>query len=73
MITPAQEEARDKAWDMLKEHFENVIIAYDTEVSEGTDRFFEFNWWGSPSMAIGLCERSKLRMLKKIEQENDPE
>jgi hypothetical protein len=37
-LTGAQNEAINKAWELLREHFEAVIIAYDTEAVTGTDR-----------------------------------
>lgn len=66
-LTQAQIEARDRAWEMLREHFDCVILAYDTEVAEGADRCFEANYHGGITAAIGLCERAKLRMMDRSE------
>lgn len=64
-LTDAQVGARDKAWELLKEHFEHVIVCYDTEVVDGTDRAFECNYHGGITTAIGLCERAKMDMKER--------
>jgi hypothetical protein len=59
-LTQAQVQARDKAWELMVEHFEGVVLIFDTEVNEGTDRAFACNYHGGLTMGIGLCERGKL-------------
>jgi hypothetical protein len=63
-LTKAQEEALCKAWDLLKEHFDAVLLTYDTEVPEGTDRAFACYYAGGISTCVGMAERAKFRMLR---------
>lgn len=62
-LTDSQWNALNKAWEMLKEHFDHVIIAYDTEAREGTDRITEVNYHGGTTSAIGLAEKAKYKLL----------
>jgi hypothetical protein len=64
-LTPVQVQIRDKAWEMLNEHFDGVILVFDTEVNEGTDRAFQCNYHGGITVALGLCERAKKDLLNR--------
>lgn len=66
-LTPAQKQARDKAWEILKEHFDSAVLIFDTEVKEGTDRAFQANFDGGITMAIGLCDRARMRFSQMAE------
>lgn len=64
-ITEAQWEALLKTWEILKEHFDHVIVAYDTECRDGTDRTFECNYHGGITTAVGLAEKAKVKFIKQ--------
>jgi hypothetical protein len=66
-LTGAQNEAINKAWELLREHFEAVIIAYDTEAVTGTDRCQSWNYHGGLLRAIGLAEYVKHEALEEPE------
>lgn len=63
-LTEAQVEALNKAWDLLREHFDHAILAYETEARVGTRRTFDCNYHGGVSAAIGLAEQAKAEWLK---------
>jgi hypothetical protein len=63
-LTAAQNEALNRATELLKEHFDCSVIALDTENSEGTDRVFAINFSGGVTQSIGLFQRGLIRMQK---------
>lgn len=65
-FTEAQIEARNKAWALLAEHFDKVVLALDTESPDGDDDSFEVSWIGGLSTAIGLAERAKLGLISHL-------
>jgi hypothetical protein len=67
-LTPAQMGALDKAWDMLEEHFDHVLLLIDTEAPEGEDRVFQCGYHGGITAAIGLCERAKIQIVEEIKE-----
>jgi translation initiation factor 2 alpha subunit (eIF-2alpha) len=68
-LTEAQNAALERAWEMLKEQFEHVIVAFETECREGTDRVFDCNYHGGPVMAVGLAEKAKQTFLEGEDDE----
>lgn len=63
-LTLAQQQALEKAYDLLGEHFDHVLIAISTEYAQEdgmvATRVF---WKGGPIPAIGLCEEAKTTLL----------
>lgn len=66
-LTDAQEAALDKAWDLIKEHFDNAVLIIETEVEQSNtpDNFFVTSYHGGVSLCIGLMERAKHRLIQK--------
>lgn len=58
-LSQSQNEALNKAWELLCEHFDSCIIAYETESSESTTRVLSWNYHGGIVRAIGLAEYVK--------------
>lgn len=58
-MTDAQKSAKDKVWDIIKEHFDHAVLLIETEAEEDTDRIFICNYHSGITTAIGLCERGK--------------
>ena len=65
-LTDAQNEALEEAWNILKEQFDHLIVAYETECKEGTDRTFDCVYHGGLVAALGLVEGSKQQFKKQL-------
>lgn len=64
-LTEAQREALRKAWDLLCEHFEGVVVAYSTTCQDdGNESVFDCNYHGGFTTAIGIVERAKHMWLR---------
>lgn len=74
LMTPAQRETIQKAYTMLGEQFEHVLIVVDYETSEGGETFnaHEGYWHGGALTAVGLAEFAKHKILKSKKQDSDP-
>lgn len=73
--TPAQQQALEKAWDLLCEHFERVLLVVDFEIEHNgklADQHSGF-WHGGALAAIGAAEYAKQRILESNEKNNEPE
>ena len=75
-FTPAQREAVEKAWDLLTEHFDRVllIVDYETRDAHGNCDAHEGFWHGGSLAALGMCEYARDRILntgRKL-RENPP-
>ena len=70
-LTKVQNDTRDKAWEMLKEHFDNVVLIIETEAQDGTDRLFLSNYHGGITVGIGMCERASYRFKEGDVEETD--
>jgi hypothetical protein len=70
--TAPQQQVMEKVWELLREHFDSVVLLVDTENSEGTDRVFEMRWHGGVTTSIGLCERGRAR-IERHAMECDPD
>lgn len=64
-MTPAQEDALNKLQDIVREHFDSGIIIVE---SDDTREMF---WHGGISNAIGQCEVAKIRLIQRIQTENE--
>lgn len=74
-MTPAQRQAIAKAWELLTEHFDSVLLAVDFETTaNGELQNAHAGYWHGGSMsAIGLAEFAKDRILQnKVCQSSDP-
>lgn len=74
-MTPAQRVAIQKAWDILTEHFERVLVVadWDCEGDDGEQANAHEGWWHGGALAgVGLAEFAKDRMLKSGRKYNDP-
>lgn len=75
-MSAAQREAIQKAWDILTEHFERVVVVadWDCQDEDDTETTAHEGWWHGGSMpAIGLCEFAKDRILHSGKKQQEPE
>ena len=63
-LTQAQDDAIKKAWDLLTEHFDRVLVVVDTETPEREDGH-EVWWHGGYLAGLGAAEWAKVRMLEQ--------
>ena len=74
-MNPAQRQALCKAWDLLTEHFDRVLLVTDWEV-EGENGArqdaHEGNWHGGSLSAVGMAEFAKDRILGSGKKSNEP-
>lgn len=65
-MTPAQREAVEKAWTLITEHFERILLVVDFDV-ESEDRYSatEAFWYGGWSSSLGLSEAAKQMIANK--------
>lgn len=64
-MTAAQREARDKAYDILGEQFDHVLIALSFETDQGC---VQVNYWkGGYIPALGLATYAQNWILTKTE------
>jgi len=76
-MTSAQREAICRAYGILTEHFERVVLVVDYDVDparsggENMDGH-EGYWYGGSMAAIGLCEFAKDRILNSGKKYIDP-
>lgn len=70
-MTPAQRAAISKAWDLLGEHFDRVLLVVDWETNDGCDAH-EGYWHGGSLPAVGLAEFAKDRILRSRLKTNEP-
>lgn len=75
-MSPAQREAMQKAWDLLTEHFERVLLVIDFEV-EGEDGkrqdAHQGFWHGGALASVGMAEYAKDRIMSCRERDNEPD
>lgn len=73
-LTPAQDEALKKAWDLLTEHFDGGILTtmVRAEGSEDTEIRHHFHYGGF-AIGIGLIETHKAFLLSRYGQDEDDE
>jgi hypothetical protein len=75
-MTAPQRQALQKAWDILTEHFDHVLVVADWESDDehGERCNAHEGWWyGGSIPAIGLAEFAKDRILKSGTKYNEPE
>jgi hypothetical protein len=75
-MTPAQREAIQKAWDVLTEHFDHVLLVADWELKNESGDLADAHegWWHGGSMAaLGMCEFAKDRILHSGKSASEPE
>ena len=66
-FTPAQEEALRKAYDLLGEHFDRVVMIVDTEVDGQTSDpgdATDITWKGGFMAAMGMIHYAHARLTK---------
>lgn len=77
-MTEAQRQAAQKAWDLLTEHFDYVLLVADWEChdpgEDGERENAHEGWWhGGALPALGLAEFAKDRILKVGKKYHEPE
>ena len=77
-MTSAQRQAICKAWDILSEHFDGVLLVADWELSEkdedGKNQDAREGWWHGGSMrAIGLARFAERRIMYSGKRFQEPE
>lgn len=75
-MSKPQRESLQKAWDILTEHFDHVLLVIDFECPDeegGTANAHEGYWHGGSMAAIGLAEFAKARLMRSGKTFNDPE
>jgi hypothetical protein len=68
-LTEAQNEAVEKAWALMREHFDGAVLIFDTETKDGNDTLFGVNYQGGVNRSIGLTQRANFRLMKMVESE----
>lgn len=53
----------NEVWNKLKEHFDSVILAIETECPQSTDKFRDGYWHGGASVSLGLAVWMEKRLL----------
>lgn len=74
-LTKPQREAVQKAWDILTEHFDRVLLVVDSEVYEPDGKredAHEGFWHGGSLSAVGMAEFAKHRILNSGHGQYDP-
>lgn len=75
-MSKPQREALQKAWDILTEHFDHVLVVanWECEDDEGKRSDAHEGWWhGGSIAAIGLAEFAKDRILNSGTKFNEPD
>lgn len=76
VMSPSQRQAIQKAWDILTEHFERVVVVADWEVEDEDGKREDAHevWWhGGALSAIGAAMYAQDRLLKSGKKDNDPD
>ena len=63
-MTEAQQQIIDKAFEMLSEHFDHVVIAVGTS-DEDKQYTTTASYYGGVAPAIGLCKLYEKRWIKE--------
>lgn len=73
-LSPAQLEALRRAWDVLTEHFENVLIVAATQAPGDGEAatVTRFAWYGGYHAAIGMAESAKRYVMDKSHGAAEP-
>ena len=76
-MTPAQRESCQKAWVLLSEHFDNVLLVLNWELPDNDangqlQESHEGYWHGGAVTAIGLAEFAKTRILESGRTTSEP-
>jgi 2-hydroxy-3-keto-5-methylthiopentenyl-1-phosphate phosphatase len=73
-MTQAQRDAICKAYSILGEHFDEILIAvnYEINVDDKIQEAHEAYWKGGAITAIGLAEWAKDRLIHCGERHSDP-
>ena len=77
-MTKAQRDAVCKAWDLLTEHFDGVLVVADWELDEkdedGKNQDAREGFWHGGSMrAIGLARFAESRIMESGKRFQEPE
>jgi hypothetical protein len=75
LITAAQREALDKAWDLLSEHFDRILLITDCEVTNaegGEENETHGFWHGGYLAALGCAEHAKHMISNSRSASNEP-
>lgn len=75
-FTKPQREAIEKAWDILCEHFERVLVVVDTDVEERDGKpedAHEGYWHGGSMAAIGMADFAREIILSSGRRHCEPE
>lgn len=71
-MTPAQKESLQKAWDLLTEHFDRVLLVADWEVEGDLRQSAHVGYWhGGALAAVGMAEFAKDRVLSGGRVQNE--
>lgn len=62
-LTPVQEAILNEIWAKLKEHFDSVVLAIETETPDSTDKFRDGYWHGGASVSLGLAVWMQKKLL----------
>lgn len=74
-MTAAQREAVQKAYTILTEHFDRMILVVDFDIDEPDGKMSDAHegyWHGGSMSGIGLAEFAKDRILNSGRKHNDP-
>lgn len=72
-MTEAQDAAIKKAWDILTEHFDRVLVVVDFELSECKADAHECWWHGGSLSSVGMAMFAQTTILNSKHRDNDPD
>lgn len=75
-LTKPQRDALKRAWDILTEHFDRVLLVVDADLDSEDGPLRDYHqcfWHGGSMSAIGLSEFAKLGILATKSRENPPD
>ena len=72
-MTDAQEEAREKAKEILDEHFAGWVLVVLGEEENDNHESSPAAWGGGFALAIGLLEVGKTAIISSRFEKNDPQ
>lgn len=71
-MNPAQQEAIKKAWDLLTEHFDEVLLVANWELETSKCDGHECWWHGGALSALGMASFAHDRLLHHKAPDNEP-
>lgn len=71
-MTEAQREAIQKAWDLLSEHYDHVLVILDWRTEQDDDAHVAY-WHGGALCALGMAEFAREGIQRSGRKASEPE